>query len=199
MVFCFRPTRLKETGTQFALRLSLLPSRPITALLPPQCAVKTVLTWKSSKSVKKMMRLSQQKQPQKLLKKKTHDVKWEKDSVMWNRVRVKYDSVWPAPTPNIRCLFFVHHIILPYYDYYYYYYPTLSPTITTTNAPRHLPVPLIYSSSPSYMTRHPPLPQLQHRNPISYSSSSPSTTSPTTVPVPNTTFSTTFLLPYYDY
>ena len=71
-----------------------------------------------------------------------------------------------------------HHILLPYYDYYYYYYPTLSPTITTTNTPRHLPVPLIYSSSPSSMTRHPPLPQLQHRNPISYSSSSPSTTSP---------------------
>ena len=121
----------------------------------------------------------------------------KKNSVMWNRVRVKYDSVWPTPTPNIRCLFFVHHIhsplpttttprhprlwlviLLPYYDYYYYYYPTSSPTITTTNTPRHLPVPLIYSSSPSSMTRHPPLPQLQHRNPISYSSSSPSTTSP---------------------
>ena len=101
-------------------------------------------------------------------------MKWEKDSVMWNWVRVKYDSVWPAPTPNIRCLFFVHHIhsplpttttprhprlwlviLLPYYDYYYYYYPTSSPTITTTNTPRHLPVPLIYSSSPSSMTRHP--------------------------------------------
>jgi hypothetical protein len=76
VVFCFRPTRLKETGTQFALRLSLLPSRPITALLPPKCAVKTVADLKKLKIRKKddeaFSAEAASKNPK---KKKTHDVK----------------------------------------------------------------------------------------------------------------------------
>ena len=60
--------------------------------------------------------------------KRLSDVEWEKDSVMWNWVRVKYDSVWPAPTPNIRCLFFVHHIHSPL------------PTTTTPRHPRFHPL-----------------------------------------------------------
>ena len=53
----FWPTRLRERGTQFAPHLSLLPSRPITAFLPPQCAVKTVADLESSESFLRKMRL----------------------------------------------------------------------------------------------------------------------------------------------
>ena len=112
------------------------------------------------------MRLSQHKQPQKLLKKKDS---WcevtKKDSVMWNRVGVKYDSVWPAPAPNIRCPFFVHHIhppllrllllLLAYFVTYYNYHKYSS---SSTSAADLLLITLVYdSSSPStYFTYSPP-------------------------------------------
>ena len=89
----------------------------------------------------------------------------KKDSVMWNRVGVKYDSVWPAPAPNIRCLFFVHHIhppllrllllLLAYFVTYYNYHKYSS---SSTSAADLLLITLVYdSSSPStYFTYSPP-------------------------------------------
>ena len=58
----------------------------------------------------------------------------KKDSVMWNRVGVKYDSVWPAPAPNIRCPFFVHHIHPPLLPSTTSYLPTTTTTSTSTSS-----------------------------------------------------------------